>query len=105
MASQLEGLEGIEIHSFDGIANLQNIVQFESDLLQDQQSDQQYLVFSGVTETILAEIGNDCSNFGKHRMNHYTDTSLLIIKLVASIAHEQSQYVLIPLTPEKSYVI
>jgi hypothetical protein len=95
-APHLKGLEGIEIHPYVGITNMQKMVQFQSGQLEEGKSNQQYLAFNRVTETILAKIDDDRSGIGKAtRLNHFTDTDLLIIKLMPSLAHEQAQYVLI----------
>jgi hypothetical protein len=90
--SQLKALDGIEIHPFTGIANMRKIIEFQSDRLQAWESDQQYLVFNRVTEPILAKIDYERENghIAKHtRMTHYTDTDLLIIKLMPLVAHEK----------------
>jgi hypothetical protein len=89
-ASPLEGLDGIEIHLFTGIANMQKIVKYLANRLQTGESYQQHLIFSHVTEDTLAEIDDKRSRIGKYtRMTHYADTDLLIIKLMPSVAHER----------------
>ena len=85
----MEGLEGVDIQLFVGIPNMRKIVKSQSDKLQAGDSNQQYLVFKPVREDDLAKI--DCArhNIGKHtRMTHYTDTNLLIVKLMPSAKHE-----------------
>jgi len=85
----MEGLEDVNIQPFVEIANMRKIVKSQSDKLQTGDSNQQYLVFRSVTEDDLAKI--DCArhNIGKHtRMTHYTDTNLLIVKLIPSASHE-----------------
>jgi hypothetical protein len=90
VAQPLEGLDGVEIHLFTGITNLQKIVKFQADRLQAWESDQQYLIFSHVTEATLAEIDDKRHRIGKFtRMTHYTDTDLLIIKLMPLVTHER----------------
>ncbi|KAF2180467.1 hypothetical protein K469DRAFT_447957, partial [Zopfia rhizophila CBS 207.26] len=49
----------------------------------------QYLVFRGVTKGYLNTIDCKRASIGKHtRMTYYTDTSLLIVKLMPSVKHE-----------------
>jgi len=89
-ASPLAGLDGIEIHPFTGLGNMQKIVKFQADRLQTGESCQQHLVFSHVTEATLAEIDDKRYRIGKFtRITHYTDTGLLIIKLMPAVTHER----------------
>jgi hypothetical protein len=85
----MEGLEDVNIQPFDGIAKMQKIVQYQSDKLQAGDSNQQYLVFMSVTEDDLVKIDRARHSIGKHtRMAHYTDTNLLIVKLMPRASHE-----------------
>jgi hypothetical protein len=87
-ASSLEGLERVEIRQFVGIADMQKIVQERSKELEAGASNQ-YLIFQPVTSDDLVEIDRERASIGKHsRMTHYTDTHLLIVKLMPSATHE-----------------
>src|SRR5436305_11598191 len=67
---------------------MQKIVKARSDELEAGGSGQ-YLIFQPVTSDALAEIDRERESIGKHtRMTHYTDTGLLIVKLMPSAIHE-----------------
>jgi hypothetical protein len=52
-------------------------------------TNQQYLVFRNITKDDLSRIDRQRASIGKHtRMTHYTDTDLLVIKLMPSAKHE-----------------
>jgi hypothetical protein len=86
--SPMEGLEDVNIQPFVRIANMRKIVKSQSDKLQAGNSNQQYLVFMPVTKDDLAKIDRARPSIGKHtRMAHYTDTNLLIVKLMFSAEH------------------
>jgi hypothetical protein len=93
LASQLEALEGVKIHPFTEITNLQEIVDAQIEELQSWESDQQFVIFDHVTEAVLDEIDHEREH-GRvakcTRMTHYTDTNLLIIKLMPSVPHEEA---------------
>jgi hypothetical protein len=85
----MKGLEDVSIQPFVGIANMRKIVKLQSDKLQAGDSDQQYLIFRPVRKDDLAKIDRARHSIGKHiRMAHYTDTNLLIVKLMPSPEHE-----------------
>jgi len=91
----MEGLEGSRIYQYKGIRNLRERVKSQSTALMADRTNQQYLVFRGVTKGDLAEIDSKRASIGKHvRMSHYTDSSLLIIKLMPSGKHEMSHLTL-----------
>jgi hypothetical protein len=83
----LEGLEDITIQPYVGIANMREIVKSQFDKLEKDDSHQQYLVFRPVTVDDLDEIDRARDSIGNIRMTHYTDTGLLIVKLLLAI-HE-----------------
>jgi hypothetical protein len=90
-ASPLEGLEHVDMNQFVGIANMRKAIDLQSKRLQEGISNQQYLVFRPVTEVDLAKIDSTRDSIGKHtRMAHYTDTNLLVIKLMPSGKHESA---------------
>jgi hypothetical protein len=86
--SPLEGYEDAPIYQFTGIPELRKWVGSQSNALVAGRITEQYLVFRGVTKDDLAQIDHRRASIGKHtRMTHYTDTDLLIIKLL-SAEHE-----------------
>ncbi|KIX00327.1 uncharacterized protein Z518_10466 [Rhinocladiella mackenziei CBS 650.93] len=93
--SPMEGLLEAPIHRFTGIRNLQKDVRSQSAELQAGRSNQQYLIFRGVTKRHLAEIDRKRASIGKHtRMTHHTNTDLLIVKLMPSAKHEAAHLTL-----------
>ena len=85
--SPLEGLRGVPIHQYIGIRDVRKRVHAQSDELQANRSNQQYLVFRGVTKTDVAKMDDECerARIGKHtRMTHYADVNLLVIKSMPS---------------------
>lgn len=85
------GQEYTELHQFTGIANLRKVI----NALQQGISNQQYLCFRPVTEEDLAKIDNARDSIGKHlRMTRYTDTNMLIVKLMPSEEHESAHLTL-----------
>jgi hypothetical protein len=83
------GLEGIYNHPYKGIRNLQNLVGKQADMLMAGRSNQQYLVFRGVTKDNLAKIDNARHKMGKFcRMSHDSNADLLVIKLMPSAVHQ-----------------
>ena len=72
-----------------GIPNLRACVMAQSAELLAGRSNQQYLVFRGVTEYDLGKIDRERASIGKHtRMSHDTDDDLLVIKLMPAAEHE-----------------
>lgn len=89
------GQEYTELHQFTGIANLRKVINAQSTRLQQGISNQQYLSFRPVTEEDLAKIDNARDSIGKHlQMTHYTDTNMLIVKLMPSEEHESAHLTL-----------
>jgi len=87
--SPLEGLEGYIIHPYIGIPDLRKGVESLSTALMAGRTNQQFLVFEGVTKDDLAQIDSKRASIGSHtRMSHYTDSNLLIIQLMPSVEHE-----------------
>jgi hypothetical protein len=88
-ALPLEGLEYIDINRFVGIAKMRKAIDLQSIRLQEGVSNEQYLVFQPVTEVDLTKMDSVRHSIGKNtRMTHYTDTDLLIIKLMPTGKHE-----------------
>ena len=79
----LEGLEDIDIQPFVGIANLREIVKSQFDKLEKGDSHQHYLVFRPVTVDDRDKIDRARDSIGNIRMTHYTQTHLLIVKLLS----------------------
>ena len=72
---------------------MRKAIDYQSKRLQKGVSNQQYLVFRPVTEIDLAEIDIARNSIGKHtRITHYTDTNLLVVKLMPSAEHESTHY-------------
>ena len=93
--SPLDGLADVLIHWFTGIPDLRKRVGSQSDALIAGRTNQQHLIFRGVTKNDLARIDRQRASIGKHtRMTHYTDTDLLIIKLMPSGKHEAAHLTL-----------
>ncbi|KAF2187565.1 hypothetical protein K469DRAFT_704469 [Zopfia rhizophila CBS 207.26] len=87
--SSIEGLQGVPIYQYTGVRDLQERVKSQSTELQAGRSNQQYLVFRSVTKGHLDMLDRKRASIGKHtRMTHYTDTNLLIVKLMPSVEHE-----------------
>jgi hypothetical protein len=85
----LEGQVDAPTYRFTGIPDLRRRVDSQSKALLAGRTTQQYLVFRGVTKDDLARIDRQRASIGKHtRMTHYTDTDLLIIKLMPSKEYE-----------------
>ncbi|KAF2194874.1 hypothetical protein K469DRAFT_706356 [Zopfia rhizophila CBS 207.26] len=94
--SPMEGLQGVPIHHFTTIRDLRKCVRSHSAKLQAGRSNQQYLVFQGVTKRDLNEIDRERASIGKHtRMTHYADTNELIVKLMPSVEHELAHLTLV----------
>jgi hypothetical protein len=90
-ALPLEGLEHVDINQFVGIAKMRKAIDLQSTRLQKGVSNQQYLVFRPVTEVDLAKMDSVRHSIGKHtRMTHYTNTNLLIVKLMPSAKHQSA---------------
>jgi hypothetical protein len=88
-------MEGLEGYQYKGIRNLREHVNSQSTALMAGRTNQQYLVFRGVTKDELAKIDSKRASIGKHtRMSHYTDSNLLIIKLMPSGKHQISHLTL-----------
>jgi len=82
----LEGLEHVNICQPNNIAHVLEAINLQSDKLIAGVSNQQYLVFSSVTQDDLTKIDD---KRGKHtRVTYYKDINLLIIKLMPSVKHE-----------------
>ena len=94
-SSLKEGLKDVPIHQYIGIPNLRRCVRAQSTELQAGRSNQQYLVFQGVTEYHLDKIDHERASIGKHtRMSHDTDDDLLVIKLMPAAEHENAHITL-----------
>lgn len=90
--SDMDGIEDIPTYQFKNIEGLtKHITTLSGELLADR-SEQQYMVFEGVTKEDLTEIEkarDDNSNMGPSvKMTHFSDRALLIVKLMPSIKHE-----------------
>jgi len=91
----MEGLKDVPIHQYIGIPNLRRCVRAQSTELQAGRSNQQYLVFQGVTEYHLDKIDHERASIGKHtRMSHDTDDDILVIKLMPAAEHENAHITL-----------
>ncbi|OCK92944.1 uncharacterized protein K441DRAFT_568394 [Cenococcum geophilum 1.58] len=91
----MEGLKDVPIHQYIGIPNLRRCVRAQSAELQAGRSNQQYLVFEGVTKDHLGKIDHERASIGKHtRMSHDTDADLLVIKLMPAAKHESAHLLL-----------
>jgi len=89
--SPMEGLGNIYVHPYMGIDDLQEQVRSQCAELQTAGTNQQYLVFRGVTKRDLTKMDRERDTIGKDtRMSYYADSNLLIIKLMPSVAHEMS---------------
>ena len=94
-ASPLEGQVDAPIYQFAGIPDLRKHVDSQSNALVAGYTTQQYLIFRGVIKDNLARIDRQRASIGKHtRMTHYTDTDLLVIKLMPSGEHEAAHITL-----------
>ena len=94
-SSFIEGLKDVPIHQYIGIPNLRRCVRAQSTELQAGRSNQQYLVFQGVTEYHLGKIDHERASIGKYtRMSHDTDDDLLVIKLIPAAEHENAHITL-----------
>jgi hypothetical protein len=93
--SPLEGQADAPSYGFTGIPDLRKYVRSQSDALVAGHITQQYLAFRGVTKDHLAQIDRQRGSIGKHtRMTYYTDTDLLIIKLMPSGEHKAAHITL-----------
>jgi hypothetical protein len=93
--SPLVKLGDVPTYRFTGIPDLRKRVGSQSNALIAGRINQQYIVFRGVTKDDLAKIDHQRASIGKHtRMTHYTDTDLLIIKLMPSKKHEAAHIAL-----------
>jgi hypothetical protein len=93
--SPLEGYADAPIYQFTGIPDLRKRIRLQSDTLLAGRTTQQYLIFLGVTKDSLAQIDRQRASIGKYtRMTQYTDTDLLIIKLMPSGEHETAHITL-----------
>jgi hypothetical protein len=86
VALPLEGLEHVDICQLNDIEHVLEAINLQSNKLIAGVSNQQYLVFSGVTQTDLAKI--DSVRGKSTRVTYYEDINLLIIKLMPSTIHE-----------------
>jgi hypothetical protein len=60
----------------------------QSDILRDGFTNQQFLVFRGVTNDHLDQINHQRASVGKSsRLKYHTDINLLIVKLMPSAGH------------------
>jgi len=88
-ALSLEGLEGVDIQQFIGTGDMKRAIKSRSKKLQAGSSSNQYLIFRPVTMDDLEKIDRERHTIGKHtRMTHYTDTDMLVVKLMPSTKHE-----------------
>jgi len=86
--SPWEGLENARVYHYKGIQNLKELVKSQSAALMDGHTNQQYVVFTGVTEGDLENIDQRASIGRYTRLSHYTESKLLVIKLMPLVAHE-----------------
>ncbi len=87
-ALALEGLRDVNIFQHKSIAQVREAINLQSNKLIAEDSNQQYLVFHGVTQSDLAKIDGVRP---KHtRTTYYWDINLLIIKLMPSGKHESA---------------
>ena len=61
----MEGLEDINVQPFLGIANMRSTVGRQCDKLQKGDSEQQYLIFTGVSVDDLTKIDRVRNSIGK----------------------------------------
>src|SRR5271156_5837115 len=100
--SPLEGQTNVPTYRFTGIPGLRKCVDSQSNALLAGHTTQQYLIFRGVTKDDLAQIDRQRASIGKHiRMTHYTDTDLLVIKLMPSGKHETAHTTLAEVVIDK----
>src|SRR5271156_3836174 len=100
--SSLEGYADAPTYRFTGIPDLRKHVKSQSKALAGGHTTHQYLTFRGVTKDHLAQIDRQRASIGKHtRMTHYTDTDLLVIKLMPSKEHEAAHITLAEVVNDK----
>src|SRR5271163_5287871 len=100
--SSLERQVDSPTYRFTGIPDLRGRVDSQSKTLLAGRTTQQYLIFRGVTTDDLARIDRQRASIGKHtRMTHYTDTDLLVIKLMPSKKHEAAHTTLAEVVIDK----
>ena len=87
-ALALEGLKGVNICQHEGIAQVLDAIDLQSDKLIAGDSNQQYLVFHGVTQSDLAKMDSVRPKYT--RVTYYWDINLLIIKLMPGEKHESA---------------
>ncbi|OCK74076.1 hypothetical protein K432DRAFT_447495 [Lepidopterella palustris CBS 459.81] len=93
--SSIEGLQDVHIHQYTSIRHLQERVGSQSTELLAGRSNQQYLIFRGVTKGGLAEIDRKRGSIGKHtRITYDAGADLLIVKLMPSVEHESTHLLL-----------
>jgi hypothetical protein len=85
-ALALEGLKDVNICQYKSIAQVLKAINLQSDKLIAGDSNQQFLVFHGVTQSNLAKIDGVLPKYT--RVTYYWDINLLIIKLMPSVIHE-----------------
>jgi hypothetical protein len=85
-ALDLEGLKDVNICQHKGITQVLDAINLQSDKLIAGESNQQYLVFHGVTQSDLAKIDSVRPQYT--RVTYYWDINLLIIKLMPTGKHE-----------------
>jgi len=85
-ALELEGLTKVDTCQYKSIAQVLKAINLQSDELISGASNQQFLVFCGVTQSDLARIDKGRPRYT--RVTYYEDLDLLIIKLMPSVIHE-----------------
>jgi len=93
----LEGLEDARIYQYKGIRDLQERVGSQSTALMDGRTNQQYLIFRGVTKANVEKMDREHqrAEIGRHtRFSYYTDGNLLVIKLMPSAEHQGAHLIL-----------
>jgi hypothetical protein len=89
--TQINEIEGLEIHPFVGVENIRNIVWSWYNKLNAGTSTDQFIAFNHVTESNLATIDAKRGRIRKFiRLTHYFDTSILIIRVIPSGTHEEA---------------
>jgi hypothetical protein len=82
-------MEHAPVHQFTGISQLRKLVRSQTDSLRASLTNQQYLVFWGVTNDHLDQIDRQRHSIGKDiRLKHHTNINLLIVKLMPSPEHD-----------------
>lgn len=85
-ALDFEGLDHIGIRQLNNIVDVLKAINLQSDKLIAGLSNQQFLVFSDVTQDDLIKIDSERPKYT--RVTYYKDINLFIVKLMPSVKHE-----------------